>query len=309
VFPEFDNRAGDTTLLTVTDTATDGTGVNAEFVYIGRVGTQNQLLNCLEFNRTELLTPDDTLTVITKAHDPNQNQGYVYVFAKDKSTGQAIVHNSLIGNELIINGIQVLSYSNNPFVFQGIGAEGTPTDHDGDGLRDLNGVEYSCAPDQLLVPRFLGQVGTPGGGDGGRGGPASTVESDLILINLTGGAAFTATIDFLAYNDNEEEFSAQTSFQCWVKRPLSQVSAVFNNDFLLTTNQSPTESVQGVETGWFRMDGNVANSTATSFPDPAFLAVLVECTSNRCVSDLPFELGTQTNASLLPHGIFGDTSP
>ena len=48
---------------------------------------------------------------------------------------------------------------------------------------------------------------------------------------------------------------------------------------------------------------------ATSFPDPAFLAALVECTSNRCVSDLPFELGAQTNASLLPHGIFGDTSP
>jgi hypothetical protein len=84
---------------------------------------------------------------------------------------------------------------------------------------------------------------------------------------------------------------------------------VFNNDFLLTTNQSPTESVQGIETGWFRMDGNSADSTATSFPDPAFLAVLVECTSNRCVSDLPFELGTQTNGSLLPHGIFGDTNP
>jgi hypothetical protein len=266
------------------------------------VGAQGQVLNCLEFNRTEHLTPNDTLSVITKTHNPNQSQGYVYVFAKDKVTGQAIVHNSLIGNELVINGIQVLSYSNNPFVFPGIGAEGTPTDHDGDGIRDLNGIEYGCSPDELLVPRFLGQVGIPPG-------PGASVHSDLILLNLTGGPAFTAVIDFLVYNDNEEEFSAQTSFQCWVKRPLHDVSGVFDNSFLLTTNHALTETVQGLETGWFKMDGNIANSTAASFHDPAFLAVLVETTSNRSVSDLPFELGTQTNGDLLAHGIFGDTSP
>lgn len=303
VFPEFDNRVGDMTILTVTDTAAFGSNVDVEFVYIGRVGAQNQLLNCLEANRTEHLTPNDTLSLITKFHNPNQNQGYVYAFAKDKTTHQAIVHNSLIGNELMINGIQVLSYSNNPFVFPGIGAEGTPTDHDGDGIRDLNNLEYGCAPDQLLVPRFLGQVGIPGVP------PAvAPLQSDLILINLTGGPAFTATIDFLIYNDNEEGFSAQTSFQCWVKRALHDVTAVFDNDFLLTTNHSLTETI-GIETGWFRMDGNVANSTAASFADPAFLAVLVETTGNRSVSDLPFELGTQLNGDLLAHGIFGDLSP
>jgi streptogramin lyase len=306
VYPEFDNRTGEMTLITITDTSTEGTGVNAEFVYIGRVGTQGQLLNCLEFNRTELLTPNDTLSAITKVHDPNQNQGYVYVFAKDKTTGQPIVHNWFIGNELLIDGIDSLSYSNNPWVFPGIGPEGTPTDHDGDGLRDLNGIEYGCAPDQLLVPRFLGQTTA---NPGQSGGPMGSIVSNLILIDLTGGAAFTATIDFLVFNDNEEQFSTQTSFQCWIKEPLSQISEVFTNDFLLSTNHSPTEEIDGVETGWFRMDGDVANSTATSFPDPAFLAVLIECTSNKCASDLPFELGTQTNGSLLPHGVFGDTSP
>jgi streptogramin lyase len=306
VFPEFDNRVGEMTLLTVTDTATSGNGINAEFVYIGRVGTQGQVLNCQEFNRTEMLTPTDTVTLITKVHDPNQNQGYVYVFAKDKVSGQPIVHNSLIGNELLINGIQALTYSNNPFVFPGIGNEGDPTDHDGDGLRDLNGIEYGCAPDQILVPRFLGQIA---GGPGGRGGgPPAVVQSNLILINLTGGAAFTATIDFLVFNNNEEQFSTQFTFQCWIKEPLSLISNVFDNDFLATTNVSPTENI-GIQTGWFRMDGNVANSTATSFPDPAFLAVLVETASGRSASDLPFEVGTQTNGSLLPHGIFGDTSP
>jgi hypothetical protein len=216
------------------------------------------------------------------------------------------VHNWLIGNELLINGIQTLTYSNNPFVFPGIGTEGTPTDHDGDGLRDLNGIEYGCAPDQILVPRFLGQIGGPSAGRGG-GGPG-IVESDLILINLTGGAAFTATIDFLVFNNNEEQFSTQFTFQCWIKEPLSLISNVFTNQFLSTTNVSPTENI-GIQTGWFRMDGNVANSTATSFADPAFLAVLVETANGHSASDLPWELGTQTNGSLLPHGVLGDTSP
>jgi hypothetical protein len=87
------------------------------------------------------------------------------------------------------------------------------------------------------------------------------------------------------------------------------VSALFDNSFLLTTSHAQNETVQGLETGWFKMDGNVANSVATSFSDPAFLAALVECTNSQCVSDLPFELGTQTNGDLLPTGILGDTTP
>ncbi len=117
LFPEFDNRQANLTLLTVTNTNGDtlnGT-IKVEFVYIGKYGANNQTLDCLEFNRTHTLTPNDTLSVITSAHNPGQEQGYVYVFAKDKDTGVAKVFNHLIGNEMTIMGIEALDYSLNPF--------------------------------------------------------------------------------------------------------------------------------------------------------------------------------------------------
>jgi streptogramin lyase len=297
VFPEFDNRFGDTTLLTVTNTAENLGDVNVEFVYIGRVGGSAQFLNCLEFNRTHTLTPKDTLSVLTSAHNPNLEQGYVYVFAKSKSTGAAIVHNHLIGNTLIIDGINSLSHAFDPYVFLGIGADGTTTDDDNDGRRDLNGVEYSCVGDELLIPRFLGQ--------GGR------ISSSLILINLTGSPSFTATVDLLVYNDNEEVFSGQTSFQCWRRFNLPEISGVFNQVYLASTNHDPAEilGAPGYESGWFRLDGNNASSTAAYLPDPALLALYVERISNNLASDLPFETGSQENGDLLLLGPFGDSTP
>ncbi len=296
VFPEFDSRNGSSTLLTVTNTAPSGDPIAVEFVYIGRYDLQNHQLPCLEFNRTHTLTPNDTLSVITNFHNPNQGLGYVYVFAKNPTNGRAIVHNFLAGSSLVIDGRSGGSSSHSPEVFPGIGAEGTETDHDNDGLRDLNNVEYGCSPAEILVPRFLGQ--------------GVSVASDLVLINLTGGSEFTASIDFLVYNDNEEVFSTQTSFQCWVKRPLLDISSVFSNSFLLySTGNNPGENV-GVESGWFRMNGGVANSSAASFVDPAFLALLIERTPGGGQdADLPFVNGGQTNGDILCHSLFGDTTP
>lgn len=294
VFPEFDNRRGDITLLSVTNTAIDGSDVDVEFVYIGRVAQGGQLVNCLETNRTRRLTPRDTLTLIAASDNPNAVQGYVYVFAKSRVSGRAIVHNHLVGNALVMRGIDELSYSFNPYAIRGVGDEGTETDHDGDGIRDLNNIEYSCVSDEILVPRFFGQ--------------GAGITSDLVLINLTGGSAFTASLAFLVYNDNEEVFSLEHEFQCWEKRPLHTISNLFDNAFLLTTGHSPYENI-GIETGWFRMDGGLAQSSAASFEDPAFLALLIEHTGPMGAADLPFETGTQTNGDLLPRSVLGDTTP
>jgi hypothetical protein len=70
---------------------------DVEYVYIGRIGANGQVLDCLETNRTRRLTPRDTITLITKNDNPNAVQGYVYVFAKSKFTGRAIVHDFLSG--------------------------------------------------------------------------------------------------------------------------------------------------------------------------------------------------------------------
>jgi hypothetical protein len=311
LFPEFDNRAANLTLLTVTNTNSDTSPLPAggnllsgttdvEFVYIGRVGPgiDAPTLPCLEVNRTRRLTPNDTISLITSTDNPAHAQGYVYVFAKNPITGAATVHNALVGQALVIDGIAALSYSFNPYAFLGVGDEGTDTDHDGDGRRDLNNIEYSCSPDQILIPRFFGQD--------------TQFQSQLVLVNLTGGSDFTAIVDILGYNDNEEVFSAQESFVCWEKRPLAQISGSFNEAFLDQTNNAPLEilGASTKEAGWFRLNGLVSFSTAASIDDPAILAMLVESVSNgRTVADLPFEEGTQTNGDLILQGIFPDSTP
>lgn len=297
VFPEYDNRVGNATLLTVTNTEDLGGDVNVEFVYIGREGPNGQELPCLEFNRTRTLTPRDTITLITSADNPNFQRGYVYVFAKSKATGAAIVHNQLIGNALVIDGIEYLSTSFDPYVYLGIGAEGSATDHDGDGLRDLNGLEYSCVGDELLIPRFLGQSGK--------------IRSDLVLINLSGGATYNAIVNFLAYNDNEEVFSAQTEFRCWTRRSLLDISTLFSNTYLATTNNAPAEilGAPNVESGWIRLDGAISSSSATAIQDPAILAMLIESAGGHSVSDLPFEIGMQDNGDLVLIDPLGDSTP
>ena len=130
--------------------------------------------------------------------------------------------------------------------------------------------------------------------------------SNLVLINLTGGAAFEAIVDFLVYNDNEEVFSAQYQFKCWKKVDLLRISNVFADWFLASTGHNPAESLDGSETGWMRLDGNVAFSSAAQFQDPAILAMLLEHIDGSTCGELPFAVGTQANGDLLPLGVLGD---
>jgi hypothetical protein len=311
VFPNFDNTRSELTLYTVTNTNDDtvnGT-INVEFVYINGQ-------NCQEFNRTRTLTPNDEISVVTKFDNPNMVKGYCYVFAKNKTTGHATSFNYLIATELVFiagnlgdHPIGVGIYEYNPWTFKAIPATGVDTDKahgttPANGLRDLDDVEYQAAPDKLLFPRFLGQ-----------NGPFS-VQEDLILINLTGGAQFVSTVDFLVYNDNEEIFSAQYSFQCWARVHLLDVSSVFDNDFLVTTNHAANEipgttPTSANETGWYQINGLTSSSTAAQFSDPAILGAQLEGISliiNLAIGGaiLPYTTGTQTNGSLLSHNLFGN---
>ncbi|MFT7670302.1 MAG: hypothetical protein ACI8X5_003010, partial [Planctomycetota bacterium] len=231
IFPEFDNETGSCTVLTLTNTDPGNFGTLAvEFVYIDGE-------TCEETNRIEHLTPGDTFTVLTKSHNPNMERGFVYVFVKDGPGGSPIVANTLIGSVLVINGgistSSAIEYGINALAFQGIGENGF-TDVDGDGLRDLDGIEYGMAPASLLIPRFLGQRTEQG--------PGLSFHSSLILVSLSGGTQFTTTLDFLVYNDNEEVFSTEHSFYCWEKTDLLDISNVFGVDFLLDgTSHNPLE--------------------------------------------------------------------
>jgi hypothetical protein len=288
LFPEYDNRQTALTLYTVTNVHPNTT-VDVHFIFIDSQ-------TCLEFDFTRRLTAKDTITLRTRAVNPSTGQGFAYAYATETTTGRPIAFDFLIGQLLAIDGITALGYSVNAVAFKGIG-EGGYTDVDDDGNRDLNGIEYSEAPDQILIPRFLGQ--------------SEDLQSELVLVALSGGAQFTTTLAFLAYNDNEEALSFQHSFQCWERIPLLDLNSLFGNAFLQrSTVQNPLEII-GMptrESGWIRIEGKDATSANHIIKDPAFYAVLIERTGVYKVADLPFELCSQANGSLWPEGLDGDNN-
>ncbi|MFO0985475.1 MAG: hypothetical protein U1E76_27710 [Planctomycetota bacterium] len=299
LFPLFDSRPGSLSVITVTNTNTDKSYDPATNLQKGTVDVEYRYIDyytCAEFNRTERLTPTDTLSVIAAAHNGQQVLGYVYVFAKNTQTRVPISFNYLVGEAICLIGIDACDFAVSPYVFNGVPAEGQATDVDNDGVRDLDGVEYEPAPAELIFPRFFGQ---------------GVFSSTLVLINLTGGTKFLATADFLIYNDNEQTFSAEYQFGCQAIIPLSQVSGAFNNSFLATTSNDPDELVglPTIETGWFHVNGGVASSTSRTIDDPALVGMLIEHFAYFFGgATLPFEKGTQTNGDLLPRNVNGDNN-
>jgi hypothetical protein len=288
LFPKYDNRAAQRTLITVTNVH-PSQGIDVHFVF--RDGT-----TCLEFNYTKRLTPKDTITMLTSAVNPNQNQGYLYAYAQNTQTGQPVVFNYLIGQAMALEGIGAFEYALDAVSFEGIGnGPGTLTDIDGDGRRDLNGLEYAQAPDQILIPRFLGQT--------------AESASEFVFVDLTGGPSFEVLVDYFVYNDNEEAFSGQHLFRCWECVRATDLGGSFTNDFLTNLNSNDPDEVQGLpgqETGWVRFNGRLAFSTIRSIEDPAIYVVLIERNGGYASADLPFEVCSRDNGSLLPFGPQGD---
>jgi hypothetical protein len=291
LWPEFDSRPGQITLLSLSNTNRNYINgfVRVEFVYIDGQ-------TCLETNRTAQLTPNDTITVVSWAHQGGTNRGYAYAFACSPS-GVPISYNFLIGSEIVLDGLEALDYGMNAFTWRALPPVRQPTDLDNDGIRDLNGLEYEPSPDVIMIPRFLGQN--------------ATTHGSLLLVALSGGLQFTTTVDLQIFNDNEDPFSAQYTFRCWAKVPLLEISNMFSNSMLHASEDDPNEVLgdPATEAGWLRLDGRIATSSVTTIVDPAFLAVLVENRGLFSASALPWELCTQTNGDLLPLGLLGDTSP
>ena len=282
LFPEYDNQSpGVSTLLTVTNTNDDPDdgSVLTEWIYVGS--------DCLELNRNELLTPGDTLTLLSGIHNPTATRGYLVVVAKHPVTGLAMPFDHLIGTSTLLDGFDQNGTTLEPFAFRAVGG-----DVDGDGRYRFDGLEYQAAPAELLIPRFLGQD------------VAQSVQSDLLLIDLTGGRDHTTAVDFLVYNDNEEVFSAQRTFSCWERFPLQGVSGLFGNAFLKSTAHDPFEIVGASqqEAGWLVVDGaSTQPPVGAPIPDPAILALVVDRDPIGGAMQ-PFFRGTQENGGFPPEG-------
>ena len=274
-YPEFDNRPGHLTLVTVTNVNPDpdSGAVRAHLIYVDAA-------NCQQTNRNESLTARDTITFPTSLHVPGIQRGYLFAYAQNPTTGKAIDFDHLIGETVRIDGVTGASYAVSPFVFQGIPGPGLATDVDFDGKLDLDGVEYDRAPNKLYVPRFFGH--SPAGS------PRGPYVSDLVLFQPLAAIGVTTTVNFLVYNDNEEVFSAQTTFTCWTRRNLLSISGLFAQSFLESTNDDPDEiATTSIESGWFLVKGAVAVSSSGSTPNPPILGFLVDARPYGTAS-LPF---------------------
>lgn len=287
VFPEFRFGNGVDTIITITNThPTEGTTLHMNYVS----GVPGATL-CLIRDRTVQLRPLDTFTALVSAHNVGgAQQGYLYVYAEGANGARSFNH--LVGDSLAVDATLMSLYSVEPLPFTSPLALNASTDLDMDGIRDLNGAEYEPAPDQILIPRFMGQ--------------SATYTSDLVLVALSGGRRFQTIVDFLAFNDNEEIFSAQYAFTCWDRAPLTVINGIFTRNFLsLATNQNPNEilGANTEESGWIWINGHVASSSTTDILDPAVLAVLVErSAATKVGAALPFFKGTQLRGDLLPSG-------
>ena len=323
VFPEFDNRVfgnnvRNWTLLTLTNTnPTESVWVHVVYRNHSDIPSQD----CLETNRFYRLTANDTITLLTQFDNPNRDQGFVYVYATQSNSlpETPIKFDWLIATQTDLRNTyddaRDGSFEFTPYIFRASPrlSNGQGTDRDGDGLRDLNGLEYEKTPDVLLVPRFFGQDAPNTAAIGN--GPSPSFYSELVLINLSGGRLFDATVNFLIYNDSEDVFSAQHSFRCWTRVGLAEIDGVFTNQFLRDFTNHTGNEVAGAgpnfpETGWFTIDGANADSTSTSISDPAILALRIETDHSdyRCGGAvLPFCLGTQDNGDLYALAQNGDT--
>jgi len=301
LFPIFDSSPGTFTAITVTNTNSNfnqngnlfvGT-VDAHFIYVNG-DPIGGVFYCSEFDRTRRLTPNDTITVSSFLDNTSSTRGYLFVTALSPTTGQAISWNYLIGSAAQISTGDF--YELDPYVFKaGRGlADGAPTDFSpADGERNLDGSEYERVVDKILVPHFFGE------GDGRA--------SWLVLLNLTGAGQFQAVVHFLVYNDNEVVFSSNLSFRCWTKRRLVDISGLFTETFLDTTENNASEQIAGSESGWYRLDGGTASSTADSVSNAAILAVQISSWNGETGAELPFTTGVNpSEGELLSQNIFHD---
>lgn len=274
IFPEYDNRRGEATYLTLTNTSS----TQSVRVHLNLVNAAN----CLISNRTITLTPRDTYTALTSSIAAPNSRGYVWAFAQSTTNGQAIDFDELIGSALRIDAVEGVDYSVPPFVFRGLTGHGNPTDVDADGKRDLNGVEYELAPSRIQIPRFFGQANEPL--------PPNAYASDLVLLQPLASPGVTTTVAFLLFNDNEEVFSAQTEFTCWSRQRLLSINGAFANWFLQSTNDNPLEIVgqTALESGWLEARGQIAIGPGSQqLVNPPILGLVIDIRPT-AGADLPF---------------------
>ncbi|MBI3843275.1 MAG: HYR domain-containing protein [Planctomycetes bacterium] len=258
IFPLFDSRSGQGTIITVTNTDSNRDtcrnrlregDVCLRYTYFAFDPASG---SCLEFDRTECLTPGDTLTVVADQHDPEGDVGWLWVEARDPETDEAIDFNHLIGSAIVVNVGLEFMFQYHPYGFRSYthllleppsdACGHAFTDVDGDNCADFDGVEYDFWPQRLLLDEFFQQ------GDGRQG-----VDNVLTLISCDLG--HPTIVSAHPWNNNEHRFSATFDFECFFNEPFSPgISHIFEH-----LKGGPNELVgfgHHIQLGWLELDAN-----------------------------------------------------
>jgi hypothetical protein len=247
MFPKVDSRAGvgKGTIISVTNTNASRMvsplnnyrygDIQLHYYYIEGLAPFNNV-----FNRKEMLTPNDTLTVLAGTHNPEMEIGYLLVVAEDPESEDAVNFNFLIGDEIVVDVAQNKLWAIPAIGFRALGM-GAPdnngrfrTDLNANGSMDFDGVEYDLYPDQLFISSFFEQ--------------SATMEGELILVSGL-GSYYQVDVNFLFYDNEEDVFSRDYHFICWASEKLSDISAV---------TKALGGSTSELATGWARVDGDYA---------------------------------------------------
>jgi len=290
LYPYFNTNAGNLAVITITNTCPDDIVVRLVFV--------NEQ-SCFPVDRWVELTGYDTFSFTDQAMSAYGQRGFLYVYVVDKFGGiNEENKNCLIGQEIIfaawpvVPGV-VVDYSINAAGFK---AKQVVKD----GKLHLDGIEFDKAPDTLLFPRFFGQD--------------AIFQSQIVLINLTGGQFFVQQINGLVYNDNEEPFSFPVGFNCWKIYPLSVFSPWTTEAFLKSTMHDPQELFDNAgnnkETGWIYIKGGWAWNPTTTWKinNASLFGYLIEAVNGIASSgaDLPWQ---KSDDPLYINGLLWSTDP
>jgi hypothetical protein len=273
IFPLVDFGGPARTIVTITNLNTSRV-VCAGGFRVGDVRIYVQAkngANCLITDRTETLTPGDTLSFRVDEFIPGASgEDWLWVEALDPVTGRPIDFDFLIGSanlgELHPNQKWWYgAYSFKSFVAEGGSPFGsTPCGHAftgpvGDPDLDFDGVEYAGFPQRLLLDFFVGE-GTP------PELPAGTIVSSRLV--LVSPAATPTTVAMVINNNNEDEYSRSFQFTCLRSTQLAAVSPETTEGVMRMSYDAG--ELGGLPTGWISMRGT--NGILGVFVQRAFRA-------------------------------------
>ncbi len=257
IYPLFNSTSGNNTVICVTNTNQDegscGNGFRQGDVRLHFVYTDGT--TWAESNLDEDLTPADQIVVLARGHNPNQEEGFLTVEARDPESGFPIDYDEMIGSAHIVNSEFDFEWAYTPYSFEGNPAAAdsgrgmddcgrffTDTDAFTPSTVDFDGFEYSTFPDLLYLDQFFGE-GTPAAA------PGVTFSNSIYLMATSPSVT---NMRLLGWNNNERRFSRTFSFNCWTEASLGQLTQAVTQANLDVDGDD--SELNGVNTGWLQLE-------------------------------------------------------